>query len=144
MGPEMLVPEYVRAQARFHRGLAGLHEQLARDLAVLAVEETIEELPAVTGRVQRKIVRIPELFTERGLTAGEVAQEIDYDEANVYTVLKSLQTNGLLEQVEGASPRRWRFLQKHRTSRVLRLSRLLPWQTWTTYGDFAIAVYDNP
>lgn len=140
---DFLLPEYVTAQARFHRGMAALHEQLARDLAVLSADDTIEELPQVTGPVQRRIVRIPELFTEHGLTATAVARKIEYDEANVYTVLKSLQGNDLLEQVEGVSPRRWRFLQKHRTSRVLRLSRLIPAGAWTTYGDFAIAVYDN-
>jgi alkylated DNA nucleotide flippase Atl1 len=113
----------------------------------LAALAAVEEEPAeveVRGAVQRRIVKLPTLFTEQGMTAGEIAKELDYDEANVYTVLKSLSNSDLLEVIEGASPRRWRFGQKHRTSRVLRLSRLLQSGKWTTYGDFAIAVYDNP
>jgi alkylated DNA nucleotide flippase Atl1 len=142
--PEQLQRETLRVQVGYHQSLARVHRQMAHDLAALAEgDEGDVEAPPVKGAVQRRIVQLPQLFTERGMTAGEIAIILDHDEANTYTSLNSLEKSGLLEVVQGISPRRWRFDQKHRTDRVLRLSRLVPAGRWTTYGDFAIAVYDN-
>lgn len=134
--------DYLRAQLNYHRARERAETSLLRALAVL-LEEDVSEAPVPKGEIQRRIVRLSELGTETGITAGEVAKRLSYDEANVYTVLSSLEKAEVLETVPGAAPRRWRLTLKHRRDRILRLSRLIPEGTWTTYGDFAIAVYDN-
>jgi alkylated DNA nucleotide flippase Atl1 len=58
--------------------------------------------------------------------------------------LKGLAEKKVVEVVDGSSPQRLRLTAKHRRNRVLRLSRLIETGEWTTYGDFAIAVYENP
>lgn len=131
-----------RADAQHHRRLSKVHDLRARDLEALAGSDDVE-VPTLKGSVQRRVVGLPGIFTERGLSAGEIADQLDYDEANVYTVVKSLTDAGMTEQVEGASPRRWRAAIKHRRDRILRMSRLIPEGRWTNYGDFSIAVYDN-
>lgn len=132
-------------------GLALLDYHQARERAesrlVLALtgllERSPEEGPALKGQVQKRLVQIPGLAGRAGLTAGEIAKTISYDEANVYTVLASLEKADVLETVPDAQPRRWRLTLQHRRDRILRLSRLMPEGRWTTYGDFAIAVYGN-
>src|SRR4051812_45878224 len=132
----------VLAEARLHRRLAEAHEGYARDLAAAVGSEEVE-VPQLKGAVQRRIIALPEMFTEVGMSAGEIARTLDYDEPNTHTVLKSLRDAGVAEHVEGATPRRWRMTVKHRRNRILRMSRFVPEGRWTTYGDFSIAVYDN-
>lgn len=139
-----LRPEVLRAHSSFHGAVGRAHSRLAHELATLAArEEDGPELPSVRGAVQRRILRQPGLFTERGMTATEVAAALDHDEPNTHTSLTSLQKAGLLELIGDTSPRRWRHEQQQRTDRVLLMSRLVPRGRWTTYGDFAIAVYGN-
>ena len=131
------------ADARLSAQLAAAYGEHARSLTAALEAETVPEPPDVRGRVQRRMFAVPELFTERGLSASEIARQLDYDEANVYTVLASLEKGGHIEQVGGVSPRRYRMAIKHRRDRILRLSRLVPKGRWTTYKEFSIAVYDN-
>jgi alkylated DNA nucleotide flippase Atl1 len=130
-------------KARLHRSLAQAHDEYARGLAAVAGDSEIESVPELRGRVQKQIVALPEMFATAGMSAGEIARRLDYDEANTYGVLKSLTESGVVEEVEGEKPRRWRLEVKHRRNGVLRLSRLVPDGRWTTYGDFSVAVYDN-
>jgi O6-methylguanine-DNA--protein-cysteine methyltransferase len=101
------------------------------------------DVPIVRGDRQRAIASLKELFGPAGMTAGEIAGKVRYDEANTYTVLDSLVKTGLLELVPNASPRRWRMAERHRRDRVLLASQLIEPGEWTTYGDVAIAVYGN-
>lgn len=135
------------ALAHFHSGMEKLHGQLARDLlAVGATDDTVVEIevPIAKGQVQKRILRLANIATERGLSAREVADELDgYDEANAHAALKSLVSAKYLEVVDGSSPRRWRLTLQHRRNRILRMSRLIPKGKWATYGDVAIAVYGS-
>lgn len=133
----------VRAQVALFERLADAASSYAKELRATLPDDEPEAVSA-RGPIQRRIVRLRELFTDAGMTAAQVARSIEYDEANVYTVLSSLERGDALEQVPGANPRRWRFAPRHRTDRVLGLSRLVPEGRWTTYGDFAIAVYGSP
>jgi alkylated DNA nucleotide flippase Atl1 len=133
---------YGLALLRYHRARERAHAEFARDLAVLVGEDMVD-VPQLKGAIQRRIAGLPQLATADGMTAGEVARQLAYDEANTYTALNSLEKAGLVEVVSGATPRRWRLTVKHRRDRILRLSRLVPKGRWTTYGEFSIAVYDN-
>jgi alkylated DNA nucleotide flippase Atl1 len=132
-----------RAEARLHRRLGTAHEEYAREISLLIEEPDDQPVPELRGPVQRRIIALPGMYAERGMSAGEIARTLDYDEPNTYPVLKSLSDSRVAEQVEGATPKRWRMAVKHRRNRVLRMSRLIPDGRWTTYGDFAIAVYDS-
>jgi hypothetical protein len=76
------------------------------------------------------------------ISSGEIAGELDYDEANAYTVLDALQKAGHVERVEGFTPRRYRMTVKHGRNRILRLSRLVPGGRWTTRPSVGIAPED--
>ncbi|HEX2070330.1 MAG TPA: hypothetical protein VHF90_01625 [Thermoleophilaceae bacterium] len=102
-----------------------------------------EATPELRGALQRRIVRLPDLATTRGMTSRQVADRTSGDEPNCHTALKGLAKKEIVETVEGSSPQRFRLTVKHRRNRVLLLSRLLRRGEWTTYGDFSIAVYDS-
>jgi alkylated DNA nucleotide flippase Atl1 len=108
--------------------------------------DTIEvpEAPALRGSLQREIVGLPDMLSDRGMTSKEVAVATRGDEPNSHSTLKGLVDKGIVETVDGVSPQRFRLAAKHRRDRVLRLSRLIAEGQWTTYGDFSIAVYENP
>jgi alkylated DNA nucleotide flippase Atl1 len=131
------------AKARLHRDLAVAHEEYARSISVLAGQAQDAGVPTLKGRIQKRIVSLPDMYAEAGMSAGDIARRLDYDEANTYGVLKSLTETNVVEEIEGEKPRRWRMSVKHRRARVLRMSRLVPDGRWTTYGDFSIAVYEN-
>ena len=131
------------ADARLSRQIAAAYEEHARARLAEAEADAAPEELTVRGKVQKRVFGVPSMFTERGMSAGEVARELDYDEPNAYTVLDGLVKAGHVEHVPNATPRRYRMTLKHRRDRILRLSRLLPLGCWTTYGDFSIAVYDN-
>jgi alkylated DNA nucleotide flippase Atl1 len=131
------------AEIGFHRALEHAHGDFAQSLAG-TLGEDVAELPTLRGAVQRRIVSLPKLATIRGMSAREIAEALAHDEANTYTTLKGLARADMVEEIEDANPRRWRLTEAHRRNRVLQLSRLIPKGRWTTYGDFAIAVYGNP
>jgi alkylated DNA nucleotide flippase Atl1 len=108
------------------------------------LDEGVDEpTVAVRGTWQKKIAPLAGFSLAKGLTAPEVAREVGYDEANTYTVLASLEKSGLLEQIHGASPKRWRLADIHRSDRILRASHVIEKGEWTTYGDVAAAVSGN-
>jgi alkylated DNA nucleotide flippase Atl1 len=130
-------------EVQLHRALAQAHDEYARGVAAIAGSTEEDPVPELRGRIQKQIVALPEMFTTAGMNASEIAGRLEYDEANTYGVLKSLTQSGVVEEVKGEKPRRWRMDVKHRRNRVLRLARLVPDGRWTTYGDFSIAVYEN-
>jgi len=135
---------YHLATVGFHRAIARAHDEYADAIAMLT--ETVEapETPQLRGSLQRRIVGLPEMLSDRGMTSKEVATATTGDEPNSHTTLKGLVEKGIVEAVEGASPQRFRLAVKHRRDRVLRLSRHIATGEWTTYGEFSIAVYDSP
>lgn len=130
------------AEIKLHRALERAHGDYAQSLAAELGQDVVEA-PALRGAVQRRIAALSNLATTAGMTAGQIAAELDHDEANTYTAVNGLEKLDMIELVEGSNPRRWRLTTKHRRNRVLRLSRLIPAGRWTTYGEFSIAVYDN-
>ncbi len=127
----------------FLRGIERVVAEAAGSVAALLETDVSADPPAIRGPWQRKIARLPSLLLERGMTTGEISSEVGYDETNTYTVLNTLQKNGLIEQTPGASPKRWRLAIDHRRDRILRASRTVQEGEWTTYGDIAIAVSDD-
>jgi alkylated DNA nucleotide flippase Atl1 len=108
------------------------------------LDEGVDEpTPTVRGTWQKKIAPLAGFLLAQGLSAGEVAREAGYDEANTYTVLASLEKSGLLEQIGGTSSKRWRLADRHRRDRILRASHVIEKGEWTTYGDIAAAVSGN-
>jgi alkylated DNA nucleotide flippase Atl1 len=130
------------ADARLSAAIASAYDEHARMLRA-SVEVDVPSPPALKGPVQRRTFSVPEMFTESGMSVGQLAKTLDYDEPNMYTVLSGLEKAGHVEQVPGFTPRRYRMVLQHRRDRILRLSRLVPEGRWTTYKDFSIAVYDN-
>jgi alkylated DNA nucleotide flippase Atl1 len=116
--------------------------QLRRRTLVAGEVPAEDERVVLRGDRQEEIARLPDFFDDAGLTAQDVADKAGYDEANTYSVLKSLEKAGVLEVIEG-SPRRWRHAEKHRTNEVLRAGLVLQRGEWSTYGDFSVAVYGN-
>jgi O6-methylguanine-DNA--protein-cysteine methyltransferase len=114
-----------------------------RRSTIATLEFIPEHEPVVLrGDRQEEVARLSQFFSEAGLTASEVARELGHDEANTYTVLKSLERAGLLEVVEG-TPRRWRYAEKVRRDEVMRAGLVLREGEWASYGDVSIAVYGN-
>ena len=132
----------LRAMIRFHQALARAHGEYASSLAE-GFDEDVVELPVLRGHIQKRIAALSDLATIEGMTAGQISKRLDYDEANTYTALAGLEKADMVEVIENSTPRRWRLTTQHRRDRVLRLSRLIPEGRWTTYGEFAIAVYGN-
>jgi alkylated DNA nucleotide flippase Atl1 len=130
------------AEIKFHRALERAHGDYAQSIAGVLGKDVVD-LPALRGPVQRRIVSLSNLATIKGMSAAEIASALDYDEANTYTTVKGLEKIDMVEIVEESNPRRWRLTTVHRRNRVLRLSRLIPAGSWTTYGEFSIAVYGN-
>jgi alkylated DNA nucleotide flippase Atl1 len=58
-------------------------------------------------------------------------------------VLNSLEKTGLVETVPDSSPKRWRLAERHLRDPILKASRVIRVDEWTTYGDIAIAVGGN-
>jgi alkylated DNA nucleotide flippase Atl1 len=133
---------HLLAEIKLHRAMERAHGDYAQSLAGMLGEDAVE-LPTLRGAVQRRVAALPNLATIKGMSAAEIADALDHDEANTYTTLKGLEKADMVEIVEGSSPRRWRLNAAHRRNRVLRLSRLIPAGSWTTYGEFSIAVYGN-
>ncbi len=131
------------ADARLSSQIAAAYEEHARTLLAAVEAGAAPEEIIIRGKVQKRVFGLPSMFTDLGMSAGDVAHDLEYDEANAYTVLDALVKAGHVEHVPNATPRRYRMTVKHRRDRILRLSRLMPHGNWTTYADFSIAVYDN-
>lgn len=125
------------------RGVERATGEAAGRLETMLDDVVDDPTPTVRGAWQRKIAPLAGFSREQGLTAGEIAREVKYDEANTYTVLASLEKSGLLEKIPGTSPKRWRLIDKHRHNPILRASHIIGEGEWTTYGDVAAAVSGN-
>ncbi len=129
------------------RDIARAADTAADRFAALTDHPVVEEIetPTVASAWGRKILRLPALGLEDGMSTKEIATAINHpDAANAHNVLIGLVKQELVEQVDGSSPKRWRLTQKQRRDRILNASRLIKDGYWVTYGDIAIAAFDNP
>jgi alkylated DNA nucleotide flippase Atl1 len=96
------------------------------------------------GPRQQEIAELPQLNSESGMNANEVARAIDYDPANAHNVLKALTDRGVLEPVrtQPGESFRWRLAPSYRGSSdpYLRIAGMVLSGEWTTYGDVSVAV----
>jgi alkylated DNA nucleotide flippase Atl1 len=137
-GAGRFAPILLRLASDLERAFGKARESLEAELK----PEREVEVPPVSGSRQRQIASLPGLFNPRGMTAPEVSRAADYDGPNTYTVLEALSRIGLLEPI-GESPRRWRIAEKYRRDRMLRVTHLVHSGEWTTYGDIAVAAFNN-
>jgi hypothetical protein len=112
------------ALARFAENLGGALQELASDLRgeqlVRKSDMPPISTPAAQLSSQRLGVReqqVAVLFAGRAagrvLTAREIANGIGgYDQANIYFPIRSLVKKGLLEEVPGGPPQRWRAAER--------------------------------
>jgi alkylated DNA nucleotide flippase Atl1 len=129
------------------RSVARAADTAASRLAALTDTEQVEEVrtPTIRSTWGRKILRLPALGLEHGMTTKEIAGQVGHpDDANAHNVLVGLVKQDLVEEIEGTSPKRWRLTQKQRRDRILTASRVIKDGYWVTYGDIAIAAFDNP
>jgi alkylated DNA nucleotide flippase Atl1 len=134
----MFAPIFLRLASDLERAFGRARESLEAELK----PERKVEVPAVSGSRQRQIASLPGLFNPRGMTAPEISRATNYDGPNTYTVLEALTRIGLLELIDG-TPRRWRIAEKYRRDRMLRVTHLVHSGEWTTYGDIAVAAFNN-
>jgi alkylated DNA nucleotide flippase Atl1 len=131
----------------FLRSVARATNTAADELVALVDAEQVEGVQAPTIRSSwgRKFLRLPPLGLEDGMTTKEIAHQAGHpDEANAHNVLVALVKQNLVEELEGSAPKRWRLTQEQRRNRILKASRLIKDGHWVTYGDIAIAAFDNP
>jgi alkylated DNA nucleotide flippase Atl1 len=122
-------------------GMDAFAPRAARELLAsgeTARKRSVESLDQLTAR-EAQIARL----ARDGLSNPEIGARLWRCSRSSDSVLKSLTAAGVLEPVDRAKPTRWRMAIKHRRNRILRMSQLIPDGRCTTYGDFAIAVYDN-
>jgi hypothetical protein len=93
------------------------------------------------GPRQEAILALPEMATAAGLKPAVVAARIDYSVSNTYTLLQTLGRVGLVEQVPGSRPQRWRLTKEHRNGAELfcRIAAQVYAGEWTTCADISLA-----
>ena len=105
------------ALARFMRDLATAATRLADSLEGSGrTRKSIDPIATLRGHRQLQLVRLPGMRTERGMTTGEIAKSMKYDQPNVYNTCHELMTKGVIEQVASASPMRFRLVSSARAS----------------------------
>lgn len=62
----------------------------------------------VRGHRQQQVMALDGMLTEGGMTTGDVARLINYDQPNVYNTMHKLREKDLVELIKGSSPQRWR------------------------------------
>jgi alkylated DNA nucleotide flippase Atl1 len=65
-----------------------------------------------------------------------------YDTANGHVALRSLESRGVIEEVPGERPIRWRLAGRYRATAdpYLAIAEQVRQGEWTTYGDISVAV----
>lgn len=118
-----------------------LRETMDVDLTVEPAIDPVAELSL--GERQREMVDVLRAADENGLTTSGVCQAMGgYDAANGHVALRSLQSRGVIEEVPGHKPIRWRLAGRYRATAdpYLAIAAQVRSGEWTTYGDISIAV----
>lgn len=110
----------------------------------LTIEPTIDPVAELTlGQRQREMVEILRTTEGAGRTTSEVCEQMGgYDPANGHVALRSLHSRGVIEEVPGERPMRWRLAARYRATAepYLVIAEQVRAGEWTTYGDVSIAV----
>lgn len=108
--------------------------------AITAIADSLDEVSL--GSRQREVVDILRGAGEGGSKTSEVSDAINYDQANTHMTLRALQARGIVEEVPGVRPTRWRLAAPYRANAdpYLEVAALIRPGEWTTYGDISIAV----
>jgi alkylated DNA nucleotide flippase Atl1 len=137
------------AVAEFAETLAQALLKLANDVRSsddddLRVEPVVDPLAELSlGERQREMVDVLRATDENGLTTSGICQLMGgYDAANAHVSLRSLESRGVIEQVPGQKPIRWRLGRRYRATAdpYLAIAAQVRNGEWTTYGDISIAV----
>ncbi|MDG4795046.1 hypothetical protein [Micromonospora sp. WMMD1082] len=134
------VAEFASAQGQMWLALA---QEAERDLPVPERATTGQvEVLVVPGRRQRQVLEMPELATEEGMTAKEIAAATTFGYNNIYTLLNLLEQRGFLERRADIWPRRWRLASRFRSAHSVyaRLASWLQAGEWTTSSDISVAM----
>jgi alkylated DNA nucleotide flippase Atl1 len=96
----------------------------------------------VQGARQKQVIGLEGLKGQSGLRTKEIADLIDYDEANTWNVVTSLEAQDFVEKVPGVQPQRWRLAPQYRGSAkpYMAMAAHVHAGEWATYGDVAVAV----
>jgi alkylated DNA nucleotide flippase Atl1 len=109
-----------------------------------AVIESVA-LPTARGPRQQEIAELLVAAPDEGWKTGLIAQLVKMDQPNAYLALQALQKQGVVEQVRGADPQRWRLLPRYRQrQQIFAAARLVRPGEFTTYGDISLVVYGHP
>jgi alkylated DNA nucleotide flippase Atl1 len=110
----------------------------------LTIEPTLDPVADLSlGERQREMVDVLRATDENGLTTSDICRAMGgYDTANAHVSLRSLQSRGVIEEVSGQKPIRWRLAARYRATAdpYLAIAEQVGWGEWTTYGDISIAV----
>jgi hypothetical protein len=71
MAAEITTQVCIQAEIQLHRRISEAHEAFARALEPLAEEQAEEGVPALRGATKRRVIALPGMYTERGLSAGD-------------------------------------------------------------------------
>lgn len=71
--------------------------------------EAAEEGPR--GRLQRAVLALDGIASDRGLSAAEIAGGVGATQPNTYKLVERMIAGGWLEQVAGVEPRHWRAIR---------------------------------
>jgi alkylated DNA nucleotide flippase Atl1 len=135
--------------ATFLDDMAALFQKYAADLRLrreqeLTVEPAVDPLAELSlGPRQHEMVDVLRAADERGLTTSRVCELMGgYDTANGHVALRTLQSRGVLEEVPGERPIRWRLAPRYRATAdpYLAIAEQVRPGEWTTYGDVSVAV----
>jgi DNA-binding transcriptional ArsR family regulator len=105
---------YLRFAAAIDEANASAAEPKLTFTETITEARRIVELQELRGRRQRRIVNLPRMQTESGMTTGEIARAIDYAEPNVYNAMHVLMRRGIVEQLDVPGPQRWRLVARLR------------------------------
>jgi alkylated DNA nucleotide flippase Atl1 len=116
-------------------------------LDVPSVTEPVIEsaaLPTARGPRQQEIAELLVAAPDEGWKTSLIAQLVKMDQPNAYLALQALKGQGVVEQVHGADPQRWRLKSRYRQrQQIFAAARLVHPGEFTTYGDISVVVYGH-
>jgi alkylated DNA nucleotide flippase Atl1 len=110
----------------------------------LTIEPTVDPVAELSlGERQREMVDVLRVTGDSGQTTSGICELMGgYDTANAHVSLRSLQSRGVIEEVPGQKPIRWRLAGRYRATAdpYLAIAEQVKVGEWTTYGDISVAV----
>lgn len=110
----------------------------------LTVEPALDPVAELSlGPRQAEMVDVLREADEEGVSTSGICRLMGgYDTANAHVALRSLQSRGVIEEVPGRRPIRWRLVPRYRATAdpYLAIAEQVRSGEWTTYGDVSVAV----